>query len=798
MKRAVAAAAGLFGAVSLWWLMPRHDAALGLGRISLGRAEAIARAADWARAHGVEIRGWQFAVTTIMDPALMRIQAAYPDSVVARSFSPVRVKVLAYTSRGDAVLMTLSAGGRPLSFLDRRVRPSTPPAPAPAEEEMMRLTGADSGRFTRTAENVRTIEGSRSAWEWVDPSLPGVLARVVVVTRNGRITNSSYEFAAARAVASAPDPRPAPRTAQLILSIALMIGIAAASIWTLFSALVRRTDHLAFAARFLWIPALAHAAAFLSGSYQNGAIMASFDEGLAGDARLLQGLTLSTLLLLVPFLVLAAGYASLPRDQMSGWVPACLAARGRLWRRSVGEQIWIGIIGSPALAAIPYWLAAVTGAARIRFLEGDSLVVAAWPQLQPLDGLAKAWELYAAVVFLSPWLAARMKGAARRCVLMAAAGALLTAMFRPVLPPGHFGNLAAGALLALGYLAVYRFAGLLGVWFAPLGMYAVVQGLRLADLPAGSIRWAGWETLALFGGVAAAALIVSVAGRAGDGLPILEEMEAGASVLPRSQRERLRAEFGLARRAQQDVLPSSPPRLEGFQVAAICEPAREVGGDLYDYLPFPGGQWGLCVADVSGKGLPAALYMTLVKGMLASAALRPPRLPLIATRMNQAIARAGGRRVFVTLALAVLDPQHWRVEHIRAGHNPPLLWRASTGEGAFLQPRGIGLGLTAGPAFESNLETDTVSLAPGDVLVLYSDGLTEDMDPAGALFGQERLLAVVRRAASAGAEALLAAIIEEARRFRQGAEPHDDLTLVILRRGIAGQDTAARAGAPAA
>ncbi len=426
-------------------------------------------------------------------------------------------------------------------------------------------------------------------------------------------------------------------------------------------------------------------------------------------------------------------------------------------------------------------LAPLGGVPRVRFLEGGPLATAPWPPLEALEGLFRpgksTWWFCSSPVAGGP-AEAEM---AEMVDLLLAAGALVAALPRSPFPPGHWGNLACGALMTLGYLVVYRHGGMLGAWFAPLGMYGAVQGIRLAHLAAPSLEAAGWQMLAMVFGFAVAALAASFAMPQAEVEAMVGRMTEAASAPPRPQRERLRAEFEVARRAQKDLLPSAPPDIAGFEVAAICHPALEVGGDLYDFLPCPHSCWMLCVADVSGKGLGAALYMTMLKGMLASAAHHAPPLALLAARLNQAVAGAGRGRMFITLSLLALDPSTRQVQHLRAGHNPPLLWRAATGECVFLRPRGIGLGLTAGPAFEANLEVETFTLEPGDVIVMYSDGVTEDMDPGGRLFGEERLVDVVRRDAASGAARLADAIMEEARAFRGEAELHDDWTLLVLR-----------------
>jgi sigma-B regulation protein RsbU (phosphoserine phosphatase) len=129
----------------------------------------------------------------------------------------------------------------------------------------------------------------------------------------------------------------------------------------------------------------------------------------------------------------------------------------------------------------------------------------------------------------------------------------------------------------------------------------------------------------------------------------------------------------------------------------------------------------------------------------------------------------------------LLNPAQRRFRHFRAGHNPPLLFRAATQSCHFLQPPGIGLGITASRTFERNLKVDEVQLEPGDVLVLYSDGLTECMNSAKEQYGEERLCEVLRRFAHRNAHGIEQEILREARHFRGAADPHDDLTVMVLR-----------------
>jgi len=780
MKRLAAALCAAAGLSSLWMLMPRFDAALAGVRPAVGREEAIRKAIGWAREHGVEIRGWRFAAQAELDPVLGRIREQAPLSELARVFTPVRIRVLAFNDRGDAVVATMTAEGRPLSFQDRRQNAVGEAAGDAAEQELSRLAGGDSGRFTRTADNVRTLEGSRSAWEWLDPAVKGALARVVVVTRNGRVIQSSYEYSASQEAVGEPPPPRKLQAAVAVLTTACAGGLGGLVFWLLYASLRKRTDPFAFALRFLWIPAAAAAAPFLSGNYQNEALIRSFEEGLVGDTRLLLGISAALVVLLGLFLILAAAYAAVPERHLRLWSPAVLLAQGQWKNRQAAGQIWTGLAGGVLLASAPYWLALALGRTRVRFLDDPALITAPQPAWEALGGLVSAWEVYLAALLLYPFLAGRLKRAWLAGAGAVAAGALVTTMARNVFPHDPGASLAAATALTGGYLLIYHSGGMLGAWVAPLGMHAAVQGIRLAHMPAPSLEAAGWQMLALAGGLAVGALGCSFLLPEADTGEVETQMREAAAAPPRSQTEKLRAELAVARRAQEGLLPQTPPRIPGFETAAVCHPAREVGGDLYDAQAWPGDRWMLCVADVSGKGLGAALHMTMLKGMLESAAHHAPALPVLASRLNRAVAETGRGRMFITMSLMVLDPVRRTAEHLRAGHNPPLLWRARTGECEWRRPRGIGLGLTAGPAFESNLETERLEFEPGDVLVLYSDGVTEDMNAQGEPFGEQRLVEIVRRRASEGPQRLTDAIMEEARAFRGRMELHDDWTLLVI------------------
>jgi sigma-B regulation protein RsbU (phosphoserine phosphatase) len=293
------------------------------------------------------------------------------------------------------------------------------------------------------------------------------------------------------------------------------------------------------------------------------------------------------------------------------------------------------------------------------------------------------------------------------------------------------------------------------------------------------LRAAGWQTALAYGAVLAGAAVLAWAGRSHDEDAVQEQMKPHGADKSRSERSRLEADFAVARRAQQNLLPDRPPAVDGYSVAAVCRPAREVGGDLYEFPRLADGRQAYGVADVSGKGVPAALYMTLTKGLLTAATRHSKDLGEIASLLNRHLLATGKHRTFVTMSLVAERETPGEFEHIRAGHNPPLLWRREAGP-RFLQPRGLGLGLARKVTFEQTLETEQFQLGHGDILVLYSDGLVEAMNRNREQFGEERLSEVVSGCDGMEASEVQERILEAVDRFTAGAESHDDLTVLVL------------------
>jgi serine phosphatase RsbU (regulator of sigma subunit) len=270
----------------------------------------------------------------------------------------------------------------------------------------------------------------------------------------------------------------------------------------------------------------------------------------------------------------------------------------------------------------------------------------------------------------------------------------------------------------------------------------------------------------------------------GDLADSFNRMSASIEHLLHVQREkqRLDDELRIARDIQKSLLPVAAPAIAGLDVAAICEPAREVGGDYYDFFPLGPRQLGLLMADVSGKGTSAALYMAEVKGLMLALtrAERSPRQLLV--EANRLLAAHLDNRSFVTMTYAIIDLEAGTLTCARAGHTPLLVVGAAGPH--VMAPDGMVLGLRipgATERFEEILEEQTQPVHPGDVIVLYTDGMTEAMNVDGDLFGDAALAASVADHAGVSAADLRDAVLADVRRFVGRADQHDDMTMVIAK-----------------
>jgi serine phosphatase RsbU (regulator of sigma subunit) len=244
--------------------------------------------------------------------------------------------------------------------------------------------------------------------------------------------------------------------------------------------------------------------------------------------------------------------------------------------------------------------------------------------------------------------------------------------------------------------------------------------------------------------------------------------------LAETQRIRLEQELEMARVVQKSLLPSQPPKVPGFTLVGDWRSAREVAGDFYDFISLPNGRWGLLLADVSGKGAPAALYMALTLSVIRSEASRHTYPSAVLREVNRRLLVEAPNEMFVTVFYAVLDPVLQSLTYANAGHDPPFLRRAS-GRVDRLADGGLIMGLFA----ELTLNDETLNLVSGDTLVAYTDGLTDTVNHQDETYGQTRLAEAIK-SAPAAAQDILSHILKDLGTFAGQVPQPDDITLLIL------------------
>jgi sigma-B regulation protein RsbU (phosphoserine phosphatase) len=246
------------------------------------------------------------------------------------------------------------------------------------------------------------------------------------------------------------------------------------------------------------------------------------------------------------------------------------------------------------------------------------------------------------------------------------------------------------------------------------------------------------------------------------------------------ERRSLENELEMAGAVQRSLLPQQSPVFPHLEIAAFSRPAQIVGGDYFDFFPFADNRQGVAISDVAGHGMSSSLIMASLQTMLRTLTQEHESLAELVARINRLCIHNIQFTTFVTLFLASFDPEARRLTYCNAGHNPPMLLRAGAdGRGAieWLSPTGAAVGLTE----ESTYRDETTDLAPGDVLVLYTDGITETTDPLGDFFGPKRLITLIRQNASLSAHDLVHAIRDGLEGFAEGAAQADDVTIVVMR-----------------
>jgi len=258
----------------------------------------------------------------------------------------------------------------------------------------------------------------------------------------------------------------------------------------------------------------------------------------------------------------------------------------------------------------------------------------------------------------------------------------------------------------------------------------------------------------------------------------VRELEASREVIRLKnleERKKLDQELALAEETQKSLLPRCLPQFENFRVHAFNNPTRYVGGDFYDFLQLSSGDWVGVLADVSGKGISAALLSSLLLGALSTEFRYETQPQEVLNRVNQLLCEKSLPYQFVTLFLFLLSPQGVG-QFISAGHNPAYLFRSATGKIEELSSGGLILGAFAFVSYQSC----PLHLHQGDILVVYSDGLTEAQNQQEEMFGEERLLKIIQQEAPSGSHAFQQKFLKAIEEFTQGMPQTDDITFLVV------------------
>ena len=327
------------------------------------------------------------------------------------------------------------------------------------------------------------------------------------------------------------------------------------------------------------------------------------------------------------------------------------------------------------------------------------------------------------------------------------------------------------------------------VLFLVIQAVALIMGLALARSITGSIHELSTGTERVRQGDFAHRIHIQAKDQLGELAGSFNQMTASIENLLQTaaEKKRLEEELRIARQIQMSLLPRGPLDVAGLAITALCVPAREVGGDYYDFFPLPQNRLGVLIADVSGKGTSAALYMAELKGLVLSLSqiYFSPRQLL--TEVNRIISANLDSRSFITMTYAVLDLNQGIATFARAGHTP-LIYLPSRGvpepAAQVLVPSGMVVGLRidgAAQKFAELLEEHTLELGAGDVLVLYTDGITEAMNSESDLFGDSRLSRIVEEHGHLDSAELRERILREIEAFVGGADQHDDMTMILMK-----------------
>jgi serine phosphatase RsbU (regulator of sigma subunit) len=795
----------LIGYGGLFFLFPRLNPAA-RWNFKLNRAAAIDKTKATAPSSGFSAASQYETVVTEYSRAVEYYLAKQTDPLLGPLLSPVSARVrLNDAPAGVGFEAKLNAHGELISFRrrersSRQGRPSKSDelgAPPPAvnkddlsndrriaEEALQRLSGEQFGKFSFLAGSNTGKEDRKFTWAASDDRIK-VLADVTV--RNGQVRELWLQPSLTPKFQAEFDSRRSGAAAALSAANGVLIWPAIILVIILyFVGLARRQINHRKTLIFLALCFLLLLATNLLGNFaddfrddfrvSNPSLSYRVEAAILWTVFALVNLSIAFTL----YLFWAAGLSiasSLPNRRT---IDLELLLQGKLLRRPVTGSITAGLLIGGLLALIPYAVAAVRvfSGATINASGIEDVFAARLPAFNTFVGGGQ-YLVFMTFAFLIPCVEAFVKRLWMSWML------IFIIVFLSLVSLDAF-HTSAPAIVGAGLLQTwllvraYRNFGLLAVIVSTMAGQLAVNAAGLLAQPSATLQSSGWRAIIGLGAAAAVALI----GLWRSSEAKEDEIAVVSFSENRADRDRLQAEFNVARRAQQHMIPDQAPDLPGFSISAVCLPSREVGGDLYDFLALPGGRVGIVVADVSGKGVPASLYMTLTKGLLDSITEYQTDPGEILRAVNRHLYEVCRRRMFVTLFLGIIDPCSQEgtrmLTYARAGHNPTIIYRAAEQKTGFLKSPGMGLGLNSGRIFDQSLKVETLQLGSRDKLFFYSDGITEAMNEKNEEYGEARLMEMAARTDGLNAEESRNAVLADVAKFLGSVQPQDDQTLVVV------------------
>ncbi len=245
-------------------------------------------------------------------------------------------------------------------------------------------------------------------------------------------------------------------------------------------------------------------------------------------------------------------------------------------------------------------------------------------------------------------------------------------------------------------------------------------------------------------------------------------------------KEELKADLSAAAEVQASLLPSRIPQIPGYDIYAYYRSAKEVGGDYYDFFPLDAERLGLVIADVSGKGVPGAMVMAATRALIRVLGPMSGSCSETLKQTNFHVARDVRRGMFVTAIMAVLTIKTRQMTVCSAGHNPMVVYKEKAQKCGLLNPGGIALGFDKGPIFDRILKESTITLEPGDRVVLYTDGVVEAMNVKHEEYGDDRFYQFVLTHARMTSKDFVRALVRDLDEHKGKAEQHDDITIATV------------------